>query len=169
VPSDNPRAGGEKSPSQQDYLAAELGHSIDYWGEPSGLEGTLTGMDTDFRDFTVALWKQIQSTRSIGTQLREMEREGLTPTDLWAPGTTELMPTASTSDDMRRYKQKLLFRANILEAMLMETVQELKRLDRMQPIDAADPGANTGASNGASNGASTGTSTGASPGTRSGA
>ena len=122
--------------SRQEYLAAELGHSVDHWGEPSGLERAMSGDDPDFREFMIALWRQVQQGRAMQAQLREMEREGLSPADLWAPGMTEFIPTSTSSDDFRRYQKKLLFRANILEALLTETVAELKRMERVRPYDA---------------------------------
>jgi hypothetical protein len=44
---------------------------------------------------------------------------------------------------MRRYRQKLLFRANLLEAILSETVADLHRLDGIEPSPsktASEPG-----------------------------
>jgi len=96
----------------------------------------MSGDDPDFREFMIALWRQVQQGRAMQAQLREMEREGLSPADLWAPGMTEFIPTSTSSDDFRRYQKKLLFRANILEALLTETVAELKRMERVRPYDA---------------------------------
>ena len=134
------RHSGETSrqASRSEYLAAELGHTVDHWGEPSGLERAMAGDDPEFRDLAVSLWRQAQMGRSLNAQLKEMEREGLTAADLWAPGVTETMPTASNTDEVRRYKKKLLFRANLLEALLMETVSELKRMDWIRPSDVTD-------------------------------
>jgi hypothetical protein len=121
--------------SQQEYLATELGHEVDHEGEPSGLE-VPSGGDANFREFTIGLWRQVQASRSVQGQLREMEQEGLAAADIWAPGITETLPTSSSAEDIRRYKQKLLFRANVLEAALTETISELKGLERIRPRGA---------------------------------
>lgn len=124
--------------SEQEYLATELGHSVDHEGEPLGLDFPLLRRDAEFREFTMSLWRQFQATRTMNSRARELDREGLTEADLWEPGITEFLPTSSTPEQMRRYKQKLLFRANFLEAILTETIGELKKLDRAKPIATED-------------------------------
>jgi hypothetical protein len=124
--------------SEQEYLAVELGHSVDNEGEPLGLDFPLMRRDSEFREFTMSLWRQFQATRTISSRARELEQQGLTNADLWEPGITEFLPTTSTPEQMRRYKQKLLFRASFLEAMLTETIGELKRLDRAKPMALED-------------------------------
>jgi hypothetical protein len=126
--------------SQQEYLATELGHSVDHEGEPMGLDFPLLRRDTEFREFTMSLWRQFQASRTLSNSVRELEQEGLTQADLWEPGITEFFPTSSTPEQMRRYKQKLLFRASFLEAVLTETIAELKKLDRAKPMTADDEG-----------------------------
>jgi hypothetical protein len=133
-----PQARGEERRSQPEYLAVELGHSVDQEGEPTGLDDPASRGDADFQEFTLSLWRQVQSARS--SNKREMEDEGLTTGDLWAPGITEFLPTSSTPEELRRYKQKLLFRANVLEVILTETVAELKWLDRARPLDPDEKG-----------------------------
>jgi hypothetical protein len=129
------RAGARGVPaSQQAYLAAELGHSVDNEGEPLGLDFPLLRRDSEFREFTMSLWRQFQASRTLNSRVRELEQEGLSNADLWEPGITEFLPTSSTPEQMRRYKQKLLFRATFLEAVLTETISELKKLDRAKPI-----------------------------------
>lgn len=126
--------------SQQGYLAAELGQPVDHEGEPLGLDFPLLRRDREWREFTLSLWRQFQATRTLNAQTRELEQEGLAAADLWEPGITEFLPTSSTPEQMRRYKQKLLFRANFLEAALTETVAELKKLDHAKPL-APEPDA----------------------------
>jgi hypothetical protein len=46
------------------------------------------------------------------------------------------LSTSSTPDEVRRYHQKLLFRANLLEAILSETVADLHRLPGIEPTPA---------------------------------
>jgi hypothetical protein len=125
---------GKKPASEQQYLAAELGHQVDQEGEPLGLDFPLLRRDAEFREFTLSLWRQFQATRTISSQARELEQEGLSNADLWEPGITEFLPTSSTPEQLRRYKQKLLFRASFLEAVLTETIGELKKLDRAKPL-----------------------------------
>jgi hypothetical protein len=124
--------------SQQKYLAAELGHSLDHEGEPVGLDFPLLRRDEEFREFTMSLWRQFQASRTLNSRVRELEQEGLSNADLWEPGITDFLPTSSTPEQMRRYKQKLLFRATFLEAVLTETIGELKKLDRARPITEDD-------------------------------
>jgi hypothetical protein len=117
-----------------EYLAVELGHAADDEGEPLGLDFPVLRSDPEFRKLGVSLWRQMQATKAASTQLRELQEQGLTSADLWEPGVVEFLPTNSTPEQVRRYKQKLLFRARLLEAVLTETVAELKWLDRLRPI-----------------------------------
>jgi hypothetical protein len=126
-----------KGPSEQEYLAVELGHLADREGEPAGLNSPASRRDGEIQAFAIELWRQAHAGRTVSTQLREMEREGLATDEVWAAGITEFLPTSSTADELRLYKKKLLFRANLLEAFLMETVAGLKRLDRLQPTNPA--------------------------------
>jgi hypothetical protein len=135
VPGRRRMGGREQASSQPEYLAAELGHTIDNEGEPIGLGNPLARNDAELQEFTHQLWRQAQSGRQLRGQFKEMEREGITPDDFWAAGITETLPTTSTTEEVRRYKQKLLFRANVLEAILTETVAELKRIERVKPTD----------------------------------
>lgn len=126
----------DESSSRQEYLAAELGHAVDRDGEPIGLNGSMARGDAELQNYAVQLWSQVSAGRALRGQLRELERDGMTMEDIWATGITELLPTSCTLDEVQRYKRKLLFRANVLEAILTETVTELKRVDRLQPADS---------------------------------
>lgn len=117
------------------YLAAELGHTVDREAEPVGLNSIRARHDKALQDYALQLWRQVQHGRALRSELKGLEREGLTADEIWAAGITETLPTSSTPDEVRRYKQKLLFRANVLEALLTGTVSELKRLSRLQPSD----------------------------------
>ena len=132
-----PPAGSKaKPPSAPQYLAAELGQPVDRDGEPIGAGSPMARTDSELQEYTLHLWRQTQTGRGVPGRVREMEREGFTIDDIWAAGVTETLSTSSTADEVRRYKQKLLFRANLLEAILSETVAELRRLDQIEP--AAD-------------------------------
>jgi hypothetical protein len=128
-------SGTVRPASEQEYLAAELGHAVDHEGEPIGIDIPPSQSDPVYQEFTHALWRQMRASRSLSGQFREMEREGLTPMELLAPGITEFLPTSTTIEELQRYKKKLLFRANVLEAMLIEAVAELKRVDHLKPVD----------------------------------
>ncbi len=65
-----------------------------------------------------------------------LRREGLTEEDLWQPGITEVLTTSSTEEEIRRYRQKLQFRADFLEAALEETLLELEALCQARSLHA---------------------------------
>ena len=75
----------------------------------------------------------MQSRRGVNLHVPAMERAGVTIDQIWTAGVTDALTTSSSPDDVRRYKQKLLFRANLLEAILTETVGELHRLNTVEP------------------------------------
>jgi hypothetical protein len=133
-----PTAGSKaKQPTMPKYLAAELGQPVDQDGEPIGAGSAMARSDDALQDYTLQLWRQTQTGRGVPGRVREMERDGFTIDDIWAAGVTETLSTSSTPDEVRRYKQKLLFRANLLEAILSETVAELRRLDQIEPAAVA--------------------------------
>ena len=82
----------------------------------------------------------MQSRRGVNQHVQAMERAGLTIDDLWTTGVTDRLSTSSTPDEVRRYRQNLLFRANLLEAILSETVAELRRLETVEPTPASATG-----------------------------
>ena len=82
------------------------------------------------------LWRRSQRGGETRAHLQQIERAGLTTDEVWMAGITEMQPTSSTPDEMRRYRQKLLFRANLLEAILLETVADLHRLEGLEPSSA---------------------------------
>ena len=79
----------------------------------------------------------MQSGRVVNRYTRAIERAGLTADEVWTAGLAEMRTTSSTADEIRRYRQKVLFRANLLEAIFTETIADLRRLDRIEPADAA--------------------------------
>jgi hypothetical protein len=115
------------------YLAAELGQPVDHEGEPLGAGSFRLQSDTDLQDYSLRLWRQMQSGGVVNRYMRAIERAGLTIDEIWTAGITDLRSTSSTPDELRRYKQKLLFRANLLEAILSETVADLRRLPGIEP------------------------------------
>jgi hypothetical protein len=121
------RPGGEAK-QKPAYLAAELGQPVDHEGEPIGAGSALARSDADLQAYSLQLWRQMQSGGVVTGYMKAIERAGLTIDEIWTAGIIELQPTSSTPDELRRYKQKLLFRANLLEAILSETVADLRRL-----------------------------------------
>ena len=115
------------------YLATELGQPTDPDGEPIGAGSTMARSDSELQEYTLQLWRQMQSGRVVHRYTQAIERAGLTIDEVWAAGITETRTTSSTPDEMLRYRQKMLFRANLLEAMLAETVADLHRLDGIEP------------------------------------
>jgi hypothetical protein len=115
------------------YLAAELGQPVDQEGEPIGAGSARLQSDTDLQDYSLRLWRQMQSGGVVNRYMRAIERAGLTIDEIWTAGITDIRSTSSTPDELRRYQQKLLFRANLLEAILSETVADLHRLPGIEP------------------------------------
>ena len=122
------------------FLAAELGQPVDHEGEPIGAGSRAAMSDTELQRYTLRLWQQMQSRRGVNTHGPAMERAGVTIDQIWTAGVTETLTTSSSPDDVRRYKQKLLFRANLLEAILTETVSELHRLNSVEPAPSRSVG-----------------------------
>lgn len=114
------------------YLAAELGQPVDRHGEPIGAVSALAQGDRQLQDYAMKLWRQMQHGRVMNMYTRAVERAGFTMDDVWLVGLGG-RPTSSSPDEMRRYRQKLLFRANLLEAILSETVIDLHRLEGFHP------------------------------------
>ena len=84
------------------------------------------------------LWRQMQRGSVTKRYMRSIERAGLTLDEVWTVGLREVWTTSSTADEMRRYRQKMLFRANLLEAILSETVADLRRLEGIAPRDGVE-------------------------------
>ena len=131
-----PRGKARRAPR---YLAAELGQPVDHEGEPVGAGSALVESDADLQAYSLRLWRQMQSGGGAKGYVRAIERAGLTIDEVWTVGITDIRSTSSTPDELRRYQQKLLFRANLLEAILSETVAELHRLPGIEttPPDKA--------------------------------
>ena len=115
------------------YLAAELGQPVDREGEPIGAGSAMLSSDSSLQEYALQLWRQMQSGGVVNRYMRAIERAGLTTDEVWTAGVIETRTTSSTPDELRRYKQKLLFRANLLEAILSETVADLHRLEGLEP------------------------------------
>ena len=137
APSTPTRAG--RKASKPAYLAAELGQPVDREGEPIGAGSAMLSSDSALQEYALQLWRQMQSGGVVNRYMRAIEHAGLTVDEVWTAGVIETRTTSSTPDELRRYKQKLLFRANLLEAILSETVADLHRLEGLEPTPS--PGA----------------------------
>ena len=120
------------------YLAVELGQPSDHDGEPIGAGSAKARSDEDLQRYALQLWRQMQSGRVVNRYVRAIERAGLTTDEVWTAGLGEVRTTSSTADEIRRYRQKVLFRANLLEAILTETVADLNRLEGIEPATSGD-------------------------------
>lgn len=125
-----------KAPAKPRYLAAELGQPLDPRGEPIGASSSRAASDEDLQKYALQLWRQMQSGRVVNRYTRAIERAGLTVDEVWTAGLADMRTTSSTADEIRRYRQKILFRANLLEAIFAETIADLRRLDGIEPGDA---------------------------------
>ena len=126
-------AKASSKPKMPRFLAAELGHPVDHDGEPIGAGSRAALGDAELQRYTLQLWRQMQSRRGVNTHIPAMERAGVTIDQIWTAGVTDRLTTSSTPDEVKRYRQKLLFRANLLESILTETVDELQRLGTIDP------------------------------------
>jgi hypothetical protein len=134
-----PKSGKIKRAAAPPYLATELGQPADHEGEVVGAGAPLARSGADLQAYVLQLWRQTQTGRVVPGHLREMESAGFTIDDIWAAGVTEILSTSSTPDEIRRYRQKVLFRANLLEALLWETIAELRHLDSVESAPAEPP------------------------------
>ena len=135
-----PRDETKRKPEAPHYLAAELGQPVDNEGEPVGAGSARARSDDELQRYSLQLWRQMQTGRVTARYTRAIEKAGLTIDEVWTAGLVEVRATSSTPDELRRYRQKLLFRANLLEAILTETIADLHRLDNVEPtVPAAGP------------------------------
>lgn len=121
------------------FLAPELGARADPDGEPLGVDLRDLRFDREVRQLAWRLWRDYQ--KSVRVQPQALVDAGLSPVELWQPGITESLETCSTEDELRRYRQKLRFRADFLEIMLEETLTEMEKADRARPTGNATPAA----------------------------
>lgn len=93
--------------------------------------------DAQLQQLALDLWRDYLERSGLGKEkLGEiLDREDLKPADLWAPGLSETITVGSTEDEVRRYRKKLEFRAEVLSGLLRETLGELERSARWRPSD----------------------------------
>ena len=123
-------------PEAPPYLAVELGTPVDPQGEPIGAGSPRAQSDRELQEYALQLWRQMQRGSVTKRYMRSMERAGITLDEVWTVGLREVWTTSSTADEMRRYRQRMLFRANLLEAIMSETIADLHRLEGIEPRDA---------------------------------
>ena len=115
------------------FLAPELGGRADPESEGLGVVFRELKFDREMRQLAWQLWQDYQ--RSVKVRPKSLADSGLTPADLLQPGVTETLETCSTEEELRRYRLKLTLRADILEALLEETLSELDRANRATPVN----------------------------------
>lgn len=127
-------------PGQRAFLGPEFGLDFDDDGEPVGLTLRQLFRDPELRQMGLRLWRQFQDYGV--TDEKSLERAGMTLDELIKPGVSETLSTSSTPEEIRRYRMKLEYRADLLEALLDETLAELEGLAKMRPAqaDAGEPG-----------------------------
>ncbi len=133
-----PRPGEDRSRFDRQelraFLALEMGGRLGEDGDIAGLRLADLVADPDLKAMGLTLWRQMTARKPVAQRIEEA---GLTVTDLFAPGMTEFVTTSSTAEELARYRQKLAFRADLLEKLLEETLAELENVDAMKP--AAEP------------------------------
>jgi len=92
--------------------------------------------DAQLQRLALQLWREYLERTSVSREKLDelLDREDLKPADLWAPGLTEALTVACTAEELRRYRKKLEFRAQILSSVLEETLSELERSAKWNPF-----------------------------------
>ena len=115
------------------FLAQELGGAVGEDGEILGVSLKDLFLDPHLKAMALRYWQQMQGKKALDE--KTLEQAGLTVSDLFAPGLTESVSSSSSPQELERYRTKLEFRADLLEALLEETIAELEGLERLQPSD----------------------------------
>jgi hypothetical protein len=109
-------------------LAPEFGAKLDESGEPLPVKFNELALDPGLKQLALKLWRDFQTGR--GSVEKSLQGAGLDKEDLWKPGITETLTTSSTKGEIARFRQKLQFRADFLEAALEETLLQLEGLEQ---------------------------------------
>lgn len=124
------------------YLGQEMGVSLDDDGSPLPVTLKELYLQPALMQLTLRLLEDFGAKRAeVGENLH---KAGLTEADLWKPGISETLSTSSTPDEIARYRLKLRFRADFLEAALEETILELEELDQAKSTFAGTPAGTAG-------------------------
>ena len=120
--------------SKHALLGPQLGTGVGSDAEAGG--GLLNLLkDPQLRTMAVELWRNFQ-LGSAGAKRAHAEGEGA-PADLWDFQAAESVTTSSSAEEIERYRTKLLFRADWLEATLEATLNEVERLSQFRPAAEA--------------------------------
>jgi hypothetical protein len=84
-------------------------------------------LEPGLKQLALKLWRDFQTGR-VSVE-KSLQGAGLEKEDLWKPGISETLTTSSTNDEISRYRQKLQYRADFLEAALEETLLQLEGLE----------------------------------------
>ena len=118
------------------FLAGELGGEIDEDGEIVGAKMREFLLDPDLRALGMRCWQQMKGRAPADA--KNPGEAGPDIGDLFAPGMTEFVTSSSTAEELERYRTKLAFRADLLEALLKETLSELEALAKTRPSGAGE-------------------------------
>lgn len=118
-------------------LIEEIDAAFD--GEPTGLDFARLAQDQTLQRLAIQLWRDMQARAGVSRQKFDelLQREDLTPADLWSPGLTEGLTVDSTVAEIDRYKTKLRIRAELLTVLLAETNADLGKAERWVGSDKA--------------------------------
>jgi hypothetical protein len=96
--------------------------------------------DAQLQRLALQSWREYLERSTVSREKLEeaLDRDDLKPGDLWGPGLTETLSVASTPEDVRRYRKKLEFRAQVLSSVLEETLAELERSAKWKPFADAE-------------------------------
>lgn len=127
------RKGGVAAKPRRALLAPELNPArAAGGGARMGLDKVAA--DPALRKMGVDLWRQMQGAPEGGQVPPPTSVE-----DLWKQLPGASLTSSSTAEEIGRYRDRLQFRATLLEALLEETLHELDLLARAIPADAPPP------------------------------
>jgi hypothetical protein len=125
------RAAGQSG--ARTFLVQELGGATVDGDEVVGIGFKDLFQDPQLRRMGIRLWKQMHGQDVVDeTALKEAS---LTINDIFQPGLSECVTSSSTKEEIDRYRLKLEFRADMLEALLDQTIAELESLSHLRPAD----------------------------------
>jgi hypothetical protein len=113
--------------AERTFLAPEFGAKLDESGEPLPVKISELALEPGLKQLALKLWRDFQTGR-VSVE-KSLQGAGLEKEDLWKPGISETLTTSSTNDEISRYRQKLQYRADFLEAALEETLLQLEGLE----------------------------------------
>jgi hypothetical protein len=112
------------------YLAPALGAPLQ--DDESGSRSGDIWRDPQLRTMAQEIWRNFKQRGQRTGAPTVVNPAG----EWWGAGLMEAVPTSSTAEEIARYRNKLMYRADSLEAALDATLTEIERLGRFVPADA---------------------------------